>query len=129
MIKIIGSLIITVSGGLIGKNLCNNIKNKIEFLEDFKRFIFFSKNEIEFKKSSPKNIPKINGITFKFFSTEKSKRCNSLINYFEFFGNYEELFKDLQNFGKSAMAWIEKDSIPGDIFISTIIYATIFIVT
>ena len=73
-------------------------------------------------KSSPKNIPKINGITFKFFSTEKSKRCNSLINYFEFFGNYEELFKDLQNFGKSAMAWIEKDSIPGDIFISTIIY-------
>ena len=72
--------------------------------------------------SSPKSIPKINGLTFKFFSTEKSKKCNSLNNYFEFFKDYGDLYKDLQSFGKSAMAWIEKESLPGDVFISTIVY-------
>ena len=88
-----------------------HIKENIEFI-----FLGLQTN------SSPKSIPKINGITFKFFSTEKSKNCNSLNNYFEFFKDYGDLYKDLQNFGKSAMAWIEKDSLPGDVFISTIVY-------
>lgn len=112
MIKIIGSLIITVSGGLIGKNLCNNIKNKIEFLEDFKKFIFFSKNEIEFKKSSPKNIVKnfeCNSILKKFF-----KNLICLIQNGESFpGAWEKTFKICKfdenkiilNFGKEFGAY------------------------
>lgn len=83
MIKIIGSLILIISGALIGKNLCNNIKNKIKFLEDFKKFVFYSKCEIEFKKTSPKNI------------TENFE-CNSVLK--KFFKNLIYLIQNGENF-------------------------------
>ena len=83
MIKIIGSLILIISGALIGKNLCNNIKNKIKFLEDFEKFVFYSKCEIEFKKTSPKNI------------TENFE-CNSVLK--KFFKNLIYLIQNGENF-------------------------------
>ena len=73
-------------------------------------------------KSSPKDIPDIEGIIFKFFNSEESKNFKSLNEYFKSFKKHNLHIEDLQNFGKKATEWIEKDSIPGDIFISTIIY-------
>ena len=53
MLKILGSLFITISGMLIGKKICDRSKKKIDCLEDFKKFIFYAKNEIEYKKTYP----------------------------------------------------------------------------
>ena len=80
-------------------------------------FVFIG---IEVGNSFP--MPQIQGVFYKFFPTENSQNHNSLEEYFKSFGKYSELAKDLQNFGKSSMNWIEKDSIPGDILVPTIVY-------
>jgi len=70
----------------------------------------------------PKNIPKIEGVFFKFFPTKKSREYDSISIYFKSFKKYSLIAEDLQIFGKVATNWIEQDAIPGDICISTIIY-------
>lgn len=74
------------------------------------------------KTNSSTKIPEIKGISFKFFSTNNSMKFNSLNSYFKSFGKLSLIFDDLQKFGKEAIKWIEKDSIPGDICITTIVY-------
>lgn len=69
MLKILGSLFITASGMLIGKKICDKSKKKIDCLEDFKRFIFYTKNEIEYKKTYP-------------FEIIQDFNCNSELKYF-----------------------------------------------
>lgn len=107
MIKIIGSLIIVVSSVLIGKNFCKLFKDKIEFLEDFRKFVFFAKNEIEFNKTGPKVIVErfeCNSFLKKFF-----KNLICLVQNGESFpGAWEETFRickfddndTILNFGK-----------------------------
>ncbi len=68
------------------------------------------------------SVPKIKGLSFKFFQTENSKLATDLENYFKSFPKYSSTIKDLQSFGRSAMTWIGSDSIPGDIFVTTIVY-------
>ena len=77
---------------------------------------------IGIKTNSSTIIPKIKDVSFKFFSTDNSMKFNSLNNYFKSFGKLSLIFNDLQKFGKEATEWIEKDSIPGDICITTIVY-------
>ena len=94
------------------------IQTKIH-LEKSTEFVFIG---IQMGKNDYPNLPHIEGIIFKFLSTNKSKNYNSLNNYFKSFRKYSEIFEELQIFGKSAMKWIEEDSNPGDICVSTIIY-------
>jgi hypothetical protein len=68
------------------------------------------------------SVPKIKGLSFKFFQTENSKLATDLENYFKSFPKYSSTIKDLQSFGRSAMTWIGSDSIPGDIFVTIIVY-------
>ena len=77
---------------------------------------------IGIKTNSSKIIPEIKGISFKFFSTNNSIKFKSLNSYFKSFGKLSLILDDLQKFGKIAIEWIEKDSIPGDICITTIVY-------
>ena len=81
-------------------------------------FVFLG---IQVGSSSP-IIPQIKGVIFKFFPTDKSKEQNSLNNYFKSFKKYSHILEDLQKFGKKAIDWVEIDSIPGDILVSTIVY-------
>ena len=69
MLKILGSLLIIVSGTLIGKKICDRSKDKIKCLEEFKRFIFYVKNEIEYRKSYP-------------FEMIQDFNCSSNLKYF-----------------------------------------------
>lgn len=81
-------------------------------------FVFLG---IQVGTSSP-IVPEIKGVFFKFFPTDKSKEQNSLNNYFKSFKKYSQILEDLQKFGKKAIDWVEIDSIPGDILVSTIVY-------
>ena len=81
-------------------------------------FVFLG---IQVGRSSP-IIPQIKGVFFKFFPTDKSQQQNSLNNYFKSFKKYSHILEDLQKFGKKAIDWVEIDSIPGDILVSTIVY-------
>ena len=94
------------------------IQNKIH-LEKRIEFVFIG---IQIGKNCYQNLPHIEGIIFKFFPTNKSINYNSLDNYFKSFQKYSQIFEELQIFGKLAMKWIEEDSNPGDICVSTIIY-------
>ena len=77
---------------------------------------------IGIKTNSTVIMPNIKDVSFKFFSTNNSIKFNSLNDYFKSFGKLSLILDDLQIFGKLAIEFIEKDSMPGDICISTIIY-------
>lgn len=118
MIKLLGSLLIIVSGTFIGKSLCDDLKQKIKFLDDFQKFLFYAKSEIEYRNSHPNSIVQ----TFK---------CNSnLNNFFEkcllltrngenFPGAWEKTFhncpfdenKIVLNFGRELGAYDVKNQI------------------
>ena len=108
MIKIIGSFFVIVSTTLIGKSFCNYSNEKLKFLEDFKDFVFFAKNEIEYKKLHPSLIIK------NFYCNSKLKiffqRCSDMLkNEKNFQSIWKQIFQNcpyddsqiILNFGKN----------------------------
>lgn len=107
MLKILGSLFIIISGTLSGRKVCDYFEERIHFLEDFKDFVFFSKNEIKYKRSEPTEV------LYRFNSKSDLKKffkkCITLIQNGENFpGAWEKTFNSCKfdidnivlNFGK-----------------------------
>lgn len=91
MIKILGSILIILSGLLSGHLLFNYFKEKILFLEEFRKFVRFVKNEIEYKKSYPEVI--LNNFTCDTKLNIYFAKCKSLVNNGENFpGAWEKTF-------------------------------------
>ena len=108
MLKILGCLLIIISGTLSGQKICESLKQRIYFLEDFESFVFYARNEIEYKRLYPTEIL----FNFKPKSDLKKffKKCITLIQNGENFpGSWEKTFNlckfDIDNivlnFGKN----------------------------
>ena len=118
MIKIIGSILIILSGLLSGKLISDYFKEKILFLEEFQKFIKYTKNEIEYKRSYPEVILK-NFICETKLNSYFEKCKNLIENGENFPGAREKTFytcnfdekKIILKFGKELGAYIYDEQI------------------
>ena len=118
MIKILGSILIIMSGLLSGNLLFNYFKEKILFLEEFRKFIKHTKNEIEYKRSYPEVI--LDNFTCESKLNSYFMKCKSLMSNGENFPSaWEKTFysciydekKIILKFGKELGSYIFNEQI------------------